>query len=55
MFILNLFGAQGWGEAEYWFSLIKIICVIVYVIVGCLTSGGVIGYVITFRHIIDTY
>lgn len=43
MFAMNLYGARGWGEAEYWFSLIKIICVIVFVIVGCLTSGGVIG------------
>ncbi|CEP13657.1 hypothetical protein [Parasitella parasitica] len=43
MFSMNLYGARGWGEAEYWFSLIKIICVIVFVIVGCLTSGGVIG------------
>lgn len=45
MFCMNLYGARGWGEAEYWFSLIKIICVIIFVIVGCLTSGGVIGYV----------
>lgn len=43
MFAMNLYGARGWGEAEYWFSLVKIICVIVFVIVGCLTSGGVIG------------
>ncbi|KAK4518339.1 uncharacterized protein ATC70_001692 [Mucor velutinosus] len=43
MFAMNLYGARGWGEAEYWFSLIKIICVVVFVIVGCLTSGGVIG------------
>ncbi|CAO3643773.1 unnamed protein product [Mucor hiemalis] len=43
MFAMNLYGARGWGEAEYWFSLIKIICVIVFVIVGCLTSGGVLG------------
>ncbi|CAO3641866.1 unnamed protein product [Mucor fragilis] len=43
MFAMNLYGARGWGEAEYWFSLVKIICVVVFVIVGCLTSGGVIG------------
>ncbi|GAA5805953.1 hypothetical protein HPULCUR_011480 [Helicostylum pulchrum] len=43
MFCMNLYGARGWGEAEYWFSLIKIICVVIFVIVGCLTSGGVIG------------
>ncbi|KAL0096660.1 amino acid permease/ SLC12A domain-containing protein [Phycomyces blakesleeanus] len=43
MFALNLYGARGWGEAEYWFSVIKILAVIVFVIVGCFTSGGLIG------------
>lgn len=51
MFGMNLYGARGWGEAEYWFSLIKIICVIVFVIVGCFTSGGVIsGTVYGFKY-----
>ena len=45
MFAMNLYGARGWGEAEYWFSLVKILCVAVFVIVGCLTSGGVLGLV----------
>ncbi|KAI8890931.1 hypothetical protein K501DRAFT_167765, partial [Backusella circina FSU 941] len=54
MFALNLFGAKGWGEVEYWFSIIKILCVIVFVIVGCLTSGGVIGgTTYGFRYWID--
>ncbi|ORX45470.1 lysine-specific permease [Hesseltinella vesiculosa] len=43
MFLVHLMGAEGWGETEYWFSLIKILTVVVYVIVGCLTSGGVLG------------
>ncbi|SAM08718.1 hypothetical protein [Absidia glauca] len=43
MFVINLFGAKAWGEAEYWFTLIKILAVLAFVIVGCLTSGGVLG------------
>ncbi|CAO3645642.1 unnamed protein product [Cunninghamella echinulata] len=43
IFIINLFGAKAWGEAEYWFSLIKILLVLVFLIVGCLTAGGIIG------------
>ncbi|KAI8086017.1 amino acid permease/ SLC12A domain-containing protein [Halteromyces radiatus] len=43
MFLINLFGAKAWGESEYWFTLIKILAVLLFVIVGCLTSGGVLG------------
>ncbi|KAI9322317.1 amino acid permease/ SLC12A domain-containing protein [Dichotomocladium elegans] len=46
IFALNLFGARSYGEAEYWFSLIKVLTIIVFIIVGCLISGGVIGYVL---------
>ncbi|KAL0096571.1 amino acid permease/ SLC12A domain-containing protein [Phycomyces blakesleeanus] len=43
IFVLNLFGARSYGEAEYWFSVIKILAVLIFIIVGCFTSGGVIG------------
>ncbi|KAI8637803.1 amino acid permease/ SLC12A domain-containing protein [Parasitella parasitica] len=43
IYILNMFGARSYGEAEYWFSVIKIIAVLVFIIVGCITSGGLIG------------
>ncbi|KAI8889001.1 hypothetical protein K501DRAFT_239256 [Backusella circina FSU 941] len=43
IYILNLFGARSYGEAEYWFSVIKIVAVLVFIIVGCVTSGGLIG------------
>ncbi|KAG0171048.1 hypothetical protein DFQ30_001604 [Apophysomyces sp. BC1015] len=46
IFALNMFGARSYGEAEYWFSLIKILAVLIFIIVGCLTSGGVIGGVV---------
>lgn len=43
IFILNLFGARGYGEAEYWFSMIKVLTIIIFIIVGAFISGGVIG------------
>ncbi|KAI8376560.1 amino acid permease/ SLC12A domain-containing protein [Radiomyces spectabilis] len=43
MFCMNLYGARCWGEIEYWFSMVKILAVIVFVIVGCCTSGGLVG------------
>ncbi|KAI7863212.1 amino acid permease/ SLC12A domain-containing protein [Spinellus fusiger] len=43
MFCLNLYGARGWGEVEYWLSIVKILAIIMFIIVGCFTSGGLIG------------
>ncbi|RCH86207.1 hypothetical protein CU098_006344, partial [Rhizopus stolonifer] len=43
IFLLNMFGARSYAEAEYWFSVIKILAVLVFIIVGCITSGGLIG------------
>ncbi|KAI7898062.1 amino acid permease/ SLC12A domain-containing protein [Cokeromyces recurvatus] len=43
IYTLNVFGARSYGEAEYWFSVIKIVAVLVFIIVGCITSGGLIG------------
>ncbi|KAI9315555.1 amino acid permease/ SLC12A domain-containing protein [Dichotomocladium elegans] len=43
IFLLNLFGARSYGEAEYWFSLIKVLTIIIFIIVGALISGGVIA------------
>ncbi|KAI9252322.1 amino acid permease/ SLC12A domain-containing protein [Phascolomyces articulosus] len=40
---VNLLGARSYGETEYWFSLIKILAVIIFIIVGCFVSGGLIG------------
>ncbi|KAI8375099.1 amino acid permease/ SLC12A domain-containing protein [Choanephora cucurbitarum] len=43
IFLLNMNGARSYAEAEYWFSVIKILAVLVFIIVGCITSGGLIG------------
>ncbi|MGA6273845.1 amino acid permease [Klebsiella pneumoniae] len=34
MFLLNWISVRGFGEAEYWFSLIKVATVIIFIIVG---------------------
>ncbi|KAJ8659339.1 hypothetical protein O0I10_005054 [Lichtheimia ornata] len=43
IFIVNMLGARSYGETEYWFSLIKILTILIFIVVGCLVSGGVIG------------
>ncbi|KAF9208562.1 hypothetical protein BGZ49_008429 [Haplosporangium sp. Z 27] len=40
---LNLISVKAYGEAEYWLSLIKVLAVVVFVIVGFLYIGGAIG------------
>ncbi|KAF9162836.1 hypothetical protein BGX21_001847 [Mortierella sp. AD011] len=40
---LNLTSVKAYGEAEYWLSLIKVLAVIVFVIVGFLYIGGAVG------------
>ncbi|BDY68231.1 hypothetical protein MUTS8_15920 [Escherichia coli] len=39
IFLLNYISVRGFGEAEYWFSLIKVTTVIVFIIVGVLMNG----------------
>ncbi|KAJ3019860.1 hypothetical protein HKX48_001689 [Thoreauomyces humboldtii] len=41
--IFNMFGGRGYGETEYWLSLIKIITVIVFIIVGVIVAAGGVG------------
>ncbi|KAL1919635.1 uncharacterized protein VTP21DRAFT_1566 [Calcarisporiella thermophila] len=51
IFALNMFGARIYGEAEYIFSLVKVLTCIVFIIVGVLTDGGVIGgEVVGFKY-----
>ncbi|KAI8097881.1 amino acid permease/ SLC12A domain-containing protein [Gilbertella persicaria] len=40
---LNLFSVKGYGEAEYWFALIKVLTVIVFIILGILVDTAVLG------------
>ncbi|MDM0044016.1 amino acid permease [Variovorax dokdonensis] len=41
MFLLNAISVRGFGEAEYWFSLVKVITVVVFIALGCLMIFGI--------------
>jgi lysine-specific permease len=43
MFLLNAFTVKGYGEAEYWFAMIKVITVLIFLLVGILVDTGAIG------------
>ncbi|KAI7893982.1 amino acid permease/ SLC12A domain-containing protein [Mucor mucedo] len=40
---LNLFSVKGYGEAEYWFALIKVLTIIVFILLGILVDTAVLG------------
>lgn len=42
IFLLNYVSVKGFGEAEFWFSLIKVITVIIFIIVGVLMIFGIL-------------
>ncbi|MDF7680729.1 amino acid permease [Enterobacteriaceae bacterium ESL0689] len=41
MFMLNWISVKGFGEAEYWFSLIKVATVIIFIIIGIMMIAGI--------------
>lgn len=41
IFLLNVVSVKGFGEAEYWFSLIKVITVVIFIIVGLMMVTGI--------------
>ena len=43
MFLLNILSVKGFGEAEYWFSIIKVVTVIVFIITGIAMIFGILG------------
>jgi lysine-specific permease len=43
MFLLNYLSVKGFGEAEYWFSIIKVATVIIFLIVSFLMILGIMG------------
>ncbi|WP_218511299.1 amino acid permease [Variovorax sp. dw_308] len=42
MFLLNAISVKGFGEAEFWFALIKVVTVIGFIILGLLMIFGVL-------------
>ncbi|HHR6043542.1 TPA: amino acid permease [Providencia alcalifaciens] len=43
IFLLNYISVKGFGEAEYWFSLIKVTTVVIFIIVGVLMIFGIMN------------
>ncbi|MEH7108839.1 amino acid permease, partial [Bacillus sp. JJ1764] len=43
IFLLNYLSVKGFGESEYWFSMIKVAAVIVFLIIGVLMIFGILG------------
>ncbi|MDO5374869.1 amino acid permease [Staphylococcus rostri] len=43
IFLLNVFSVKAFGEAEFWLSLIKVITIIVFIILGILMIFGILG------------
>nr|WP_113868524.1 amino acid permease [Brenneria salicis]NMN91315.1 lysine:proton symporter (AAT family) [Brenneria salicis ATCC 15712 = DSM 30166]RBP59456.1 lysine:proton symporter (AAT family) [Brenneria salicis ATCC 15712 = DSM 30166]RLM29734.1 lysine transporter [Brenneria salicis ATCC 15712 = DSM 30166] len=42
MVLLNVISVKGFGEAEYWFSLIKVVTVVIFIAVGILMIMGIL-------------
>lgn len=43
MFLLNYLSVKGFGEAEFWFAMIKVVTVIIFIITGLLIIFGIMG------------
>ncbi|KAG0204562.1 hypothetical protein BGX33_008412 [Mortierella sp. NVP41] len=43
MVFINVLSVRALGEAEFWFSVIKVLTVIIFIIVGILVDSGVVG------------
>jgi lysine-specific permease len=43
IFLLNYLSVKGYGEGEYWFSLIKVAAVIIFIVIGLLMIVGIMG------------
>ncbi|WP_409022007.1 amino acid permease [Dellaglioa sp. P0083] len=43
IFAINALSVKSFGETEYWLSIIKVVTVIVFLIVGVLTIFGILG------------
>ncbi|KAG0228255.1 hypothetical protein BGW42_002313 [Actinomortierella wolfii] len=41
--IINLLGVRVYGEVEYWFSILKVVTIVVFIICGILVDSGAVG------------
>ncbi|KAF9109307.1 hypothetical protein BGX27_007760 [Mortierella sp. AM989] len=40
---INLVGVKAYGELEYWFSILKVVTIIMFIVCGILVDAGVLG------------
>lgn len=40
---LNILSVRGFGEAEYWFALIKVVTIIIFIVLGLMMIVGIMG------------
>ncbi|MGG0288327.1 amino acid permease [Peribacillus butanolivorans] len=51
IFLLNYVSVKGYGEGEYWFSIIKVATIIIFIVVGILMIFGIMnGEAIGFKN-----
>ncbi|WEG73044.1 amino acid permease [Vagococcus intermedius] len=43
IFAINATSGRSFAEAEYWFSMIKVVTVIIFIVIGLLTIFGIMG------------
>ncbi|KAG0248557.1 hypothetical protein BG011_010138 [Mortierella polycephala] len=43
LLIINLLGVKVYGEIEYWFSILKVVTIVVFIICGILVDAGAVG------------
>ena len=43
LFLLNIFSVKAFGETEFWLSLIKVVTILIFIVVGILTIVGILG------------
>lgn len=43
MVIINLVGVKAYGEIEYWFSILKVVTIVMFIICGILVDTGKLG------------
>ncbi|KAF9170948.1 hypothetical protein BGX21_007318 [Mortierella sp. AD011] len=41
--VINLLGVRIYGEIEYWFSILKVVTIIIFIICGILVDAGAVG------------
>lgn len=42
--LLNLFSVRGFGETEYWLSMIKVVMVVIFIAIGFMMMAGAFGH-----------